>query len=193
MTSVTKKGTPIKERLLANSEQQGECRVWTSRTDKDGYGVLTVGSMTNNTRKVGYKAHKAAYEAYNGDIPEGMLVRHTCDNRPCINHNHLIIGTNAENSKDMVERGRCGGETRTAEQRAKISAGRKGLSPERITKETAILIKNKLASGLSVAETAKLTNVSYQVVSPIAKGINWKKYLIPSDKFINTFYILKEL
>jgi hypothetical protein len=171
MASNTKKGTPIKERLLANSEQQGDCRVWTSRTDKDGYGVLTIGSRTDNTRKVGYRASKAAYEAYNGEVPEGMLVRHTCDNRPCINHDHLIAGTVADNSKDMLERGRSNKEPKTVEHRARISASKTGSKIKRISKETKNDIIEKLMSGINIAETAKLTGVSYQVVSPIAKKL----------------------
>lgn len=171
MASVTKKGTPIKERLLANSEQQGECRVWTSRTNKYGYGVLTIGSRTDNTRKVGYQAHKAAYETYNGDIPEGMLVRHTCDNRPCINHNHLIIGTPTDNSQDRLMRGDGYKLIKTPEHCAKISVSKTGLKVKHITKETKNDIIEKLISGVNVAETAKLIGVSYQVVWPIAKKL----------------------
>lgn len=52
------------------------------------------------------KAHRVAYEVWVGPIPKGHVVRHTCDNPPCINPAHLVSGTNAENSRDMVDRGR---------------------------------------------------------------------------------------
>ncbi|UGO47583.1 HNH endonuclease [Morganella phage vB_MmoP_Lilpapawes] len=39
-----------------------------------------------------------------GDIPAGMVVRHTCDNKRCVNPNHLLLGTRKENTHDMLER-----------------------------------------------------------------------------------------
>ena len=52
-------------------------------------------------------AHRIAWTLIHGEeIPAGMVVRHTCDNPPCVRPDHLLIGTKAENSRDMVERGR---------------------------------------------------------------------------------------
>ena len=51
--------------------------------------------------------HRLMWEAHNAEpIPEGMVVRHTCDNTRCCNPNHLVIGTQQENVDDMYERGR---------------------------------------------------------------------------------------
>jgi uncharacterized protein (DUF433 family) len=50
--------------------------------------------------------HRVMFEAAFGPIPVGMVVRHKCDNPPCINPNHLEIGTQADNMRDMSERGR---------------------------------------------------------------------------------------
>lgn len=47
------------------------------------------------------------YQKYNGDIPVGMVVRHTCDNKRCINPEHLIIGTDKDNAMDAMERDLC--------------------------------------------------------------------------------------
>ena len=46
------------------------------------------------------------YRHYNGEIPDGLVVRHTCDNTQCINPNHLLLGTHADNVRDKMERGR---------------------------------------------------------------------------------------
>lgn len=51
-------------------------------------------------------AHRAAYESEYGPIPPGMVVRHKCDNPPCVNPEHLEVGTQADNAKDMSVRGR---------------------------------------------------------------------------------------
>jgi hypothetical protein len=56
------------------------------------------------TRK-GY-AHRRAWEEAFGPIPDGMLVLHTCDVRNCVNPEHLFLGTNKENTQDMVTKGR---------------------------------------------------------------------------------------
>lgn len=62
----------------------------------NGYGVSK-----------GLYAHRVAYEVAFGKIPEGLVVRHKCDNRICINPEHLELGTQADNVRDMRERGRA--------------------------------------------------------------------------------------
>lgn len=53
-------------------------------------------------------AHRFAYELFKGEIPNGMYVLHSCDTPPCVNPEHLRIGTNADNNRDRVEHGRQG-------------------------------------------------------------------------------------
>ena len=54
------------------------------------------------------QANRASYRMFKGDIPDGMLVRHTCDNPKCVNPDHLILGTPADNARDRSSRGRGG-------------------------------------------------------------------------------------
>lgn len=63
-----------------------------------GYGVVG-----RNGKLVA--THRLAYETWVGPIPEGHVVRHKCDNRPCINPDHLETGTRADNNRDTAERG----------------------------------------------------------------------------------------
>ena len=76
-----------------------DCIEATQKPGPNGYVYLTVAGA-----KV--YAHRHAYTKAKGPIPEGLVVRHTCDNRRCINPNHLIVGTNKDNTGDMMERGR---------------------------------------------------------------------------------------
>lgn len=98
---MTTHGLPIKDRLwlYIEPEPNSGCWLWTG-TIVNGYGTLTL------NRKTGQKAHRTSYEAYKGEIPEGMHVLHKCDVRCCINPDHLFLGTNADNVADKVAKGR---------------------------------------------------------------------------------------
>jgi hypothetical protein len=89
----------LQARLFENAKQSGEC-IESGGTDH-GNGYKTV--MVAGKR---YKAHRLSYELAHGPIPEGLLIRHKCDNPPCINPDHLELGDTADNMSDMVERGR---------------------------------------------------------------------------------------
>lgn len=69
------------------------CWEWQGRRQPDGYGLF--GSA---------KAHRASFAAFNGEIPSRYEVRHTCDNPPCVNPRHLIVGTHGDNMRDMADR-----------------------------------------------------------------------------------------
>jgi hypothetical protein len=83
----------FRERFL----QGPECWVWTGVRTKGGYGQLG--------RRY---AHRYSYELAFGQIPAGMSVRHSCDNPPCVRPDHLSLGTQNDNMRDMVARDRQG-------------------------------------------------------------------------------------
>ncbi|AWM31338.1 HNH endonuclease signature motif containing protein [Hymenobacter nivis] len=84
---------------------QGECWLWTAAKGPKGYGHFGVGGQRKNGGRMVY-AHRFAYELANGQIPEGLLVRHSCHNPSCVNPAHLSVGTHTDNMQDMTAAGR---------------------------------------------------------------------------------------
>ena len=96
----TPNGAPIE--WLAEQvadRDRSDCWEWLFATDGKGYGVVHVrGRQT--------RACRFARELDGQPIAAGMLARHTCDNRICVNPDHILDGTYLDNSRDAVERGR---------------------------------------------------------------------------------------
>ena len=76
------------------------CVLWAGIKDAKGRGIIY--SSTHRRGKRVFSAHRVAWELAKGAIPEGQCVLHTCDNPPCINVEHLFLGTQLENIADMV-------------------------------------------------------------------------------------------
>jgi len=75
------------------------CWEWTANKLKQRYGRFSIG-------KKHILAHRFSYELHYGKIPDGLDVLHTCDNPPCVNPNHLYLGTQQDNANDMVAKNR---------------------------------------------------------------------------------------
>jgi ssDNA-binding Zn-finger/Zn-ribbon topoisomerase 1 len=82
----------------------GECLEWDGSRSDWGYGIILT-ERVDGVRK-SRMTHKVVFEHHHGDVPRGMIVRHTCDNPPCCRIDHLLVGTHADNTRDMDERGR---------------------------------------------------------------------------------------
>lgn len=73
------------------------CWEWTGYRVAQGYGRFSTGAGKC------YWAHRYSWEVYFGEIPEGRIVRHRCNNKACVNPGHLVLGTHEENMRDVRE------------------------------------------------------------------------------------------
>lgn len=93
------------------------CREWSKGvTDHHPYGRICIGGMVRYP-------HRSSYEIHVGPIPDGMEVCHRCDNPPCINPDHLFLGSMSDNQNDKFKKGRSrGGSKLSVAQVASIKA-----------------------------------------------------------------------
>lgn len=131
-----------------------DCWEWRAYRMPAGYGVFAV--RHGDVRF----AHRVSWELINGPIPAGMVVCHRCDNPPCVNPDHLFLGTIAENNADM-----------RAKKRHKIGE-RHGSA--KLTEAEVQTIRRLLTSGASQRSIAARFGVGQMSISDIARGVTWR-------------------
>lgn len=87
------------DRFWSRVDKSGECWEWQGSRQHYGHGLMSVKGKH-------LKTHRISYELHVGPIPVGLCVRHKCDNPPCVNPDHLEVGTLADNNRDRDLRGR---------------------------------------------------------------------------------------
>jgi len=102
------KDKSVQERFMAKvmPEPNTGCWIWIAGMNIKGYGTFGIGQDGMSST-----SHRVSYEMFKGDIPNNMHVLHHCDNPYCVNPDHLFVGTNDDNMKDRLKKGRgCKGE-----------------------------------------------------------------------------------
>lgn len=87
-------------RFWSKVDKTGECWVWRACIGNHGYGQFGL-------RPSYVLAHRFSYELANGPIGVGLCVLHRCDNRRCVNPEHLFLGTRTDNARDRDAKGRA--------------------------------------------------------------------------------------
>jgi len=146
----------VKKRFLAklpsdcfDKGNEDFCWEWIGNTRSNGYGQIRWDGVT-------YNAHRMAYLIFNGLIPQGQIIRHTCNNRKCVNPNHLITGTYSDNTIDAV----------------KIGTHRSQKLTEIDVKIIKRLLKGKLKRG-TYPKIARIFKVDPATIRSIKKGYNY--------------------
>lgn len=131
-----------------------DCWLWTGAKASYGHGRFTVHT------KIVVRSHRFIWEILHGVIPEGMVICHKCDNTACVNPEHLFMGTQADNIRDM---------------HLKKREIRGSKCPwAKLTKEQSLDIKNDTRPQRKIA---KEYGICQQSVSLIKQGKNWKIFV----------------
>lgn len=127
------------------------CWEWARTRDKDGYGKIRVKGIMQ-------MAHRVSYEYFDGEIQEGLIVRHKCDNPCCINPEHLELGTHKDNAWDAIRRNR-----RSTRGEDNVRA--------KLTPEEVLQIYNDQRG---CVELSKVYHVRPAAISKIERGQTWQ-------------------
>lgn len=149
---------PPGERLLRRVDKNGPggCWIWMGGKGSSGYGAFQVGGHGSPT--IG--AHRYSYELHKGPIPNGLHVMHSCDNKLCVNPEHLSVGTHQDNMDDRDAKGRWNGG---------VSIGE--ASGAAVLTEAAVIEMRR--SPISHADWARRLNVSVNAIRYARSGKTW--------------------
>lgn len=161
LTSTERLNLEYKIKLYTNKigpsfQDLGPCWIWIGNKDRDGYGDIVI-------KRKHIRVHRLTYTINVEKIPEGLHVLHKCDVRACCNPDHLFLGTNDINVKDMVQKNR---------QSKGKNNGRAKLTEEQVLNIREEYVPHDLDYGQ--AALARKHNVNIQTIGDIINGKNWK-------------------
>jgi len=137
--------------------QPGECWEWKGGKTRGNYGAFEDGQEC--------RAHRVSWHMHNGPVPEGMHVLHRCDNPPCVNPEHLFLGTRSDNMRDAVAKGRFRGDQPSGEKHPRA----------RLTWDQVREMRALYAEGWTQKALSEKYGVVYTQVGNIVRGESWKE------------------
>ncbi len=149
----------LKDYMHKVKEKNG-CWEWQAHKNAGGYGTQTYGSRIDGSRKH-WLAHRLFYKLKYGDFDTNLKVCHTCDNRACVNPDHLFLGTQQDNVTDMMNKNRHA--------RLKYDKNPNSkLKPSDIAR-----IRVALELGARQVDIAQIYGVNQTLISAIKRGVIW--------------------
>lgn len=136
-----------------------DCWEWRAGKNNNGYGEIWVDGKME-------LAHRIAWKIHHGSIPKGKCVLHKYDNPSCVNPNHLWLGTMADNTHDMLQKGR---DFRGGSEKHRGEAN----SYSKLTEQQVLSVPGLLDAGYTQVEVAEMLGVSQSAISLIKIGKNW--------------------
>lgn len=151
----------------------GACWLWTGQRYARGYGRYP----HPQTHVWGY-AHRLAYELTHGPIPGGLVVRHKCDNPPCVNPQHLELGTQLDNIADRDRRGRTArgdqhGSRNHPERFAITREPELRLGRAVLTMDQVREARRRHGAGETYAVIARALGVTPKTIGNLCRGTTW--------------------
>ena len=157
MPRVVRTAEEVRKFIEANSlVSDTGCWVWQGKFATTGYGQLEW-NRPGVRRLTG--AHRVSYTTFKGE-PGSLHVCHTCDNRACVNPDHLFLGTNADNRADMVAKGR---QARGVDQKL-----------HKLTEDQVLEVRRLVAGGMTHVDVASIYGVHRSNVGYICQGKTWR-------------------
>lgn len=166
MSKYIKKEKTALQRFNEKIIKTKTCWLWTANKDKDGYGKFYLGG--------GCRAPRAAYKLFKGEIPKGLCVLHSCDVRECVNPDHLWLGTNTDNMRDKIRKGRgnmpSGNQHHSRRHPEKMKRGENHPN-SKLNSAAALEIISSNASQKILSAKFK---VSEGAITAVRRGITWR-------------------
>jgi hypothetical protein len=156
------------DRFWSKVDASGDCWLWTAAKARFGYGYFYDGKPA--------LAHRVAFARARGPIPAGLCVLHRCDNPPCVNPDHLWLGTRADNNADRDAKGRdrrATGDRNASRKYPELYRGERN-GRARLTAANVSAIRARLATGEKQVSLAAEFGVCKQTINCIALGETWR-------------------
>lgn len=176
------KTNPDASRLIAKvSLDSGDCWQWTGTRNNKGYGALFFRGKV-------WRAHRVSYTIFCGEIPEGLLVCHHCDNPSCVNPSHLFLGHATTNMKDMVRKGRAKSIITSEQTHFKAGRAPRGqeASGHKISEQEAEEVIDLSTNGVRTSVIAKDRGVDRTAIQQLLRGKTWKHLKRPPRQVVHS-------